>query len=276
VNASRSTPFRVAVAQLHCAPFDVAENLRRIDGLVHAAAVDGARLVVVPETATTGYFIADRLRDLAEPEDGPAAQALGKMAARYDVYLIAGFALRDGDRFYDAQLVHSPEGKLIATYRKVHLFASERAWYSAGNAPVVIDTPLGRIGLSICYDLIFPEFIRKLVDMGADIVVNSTNWITNDFQRNTWDWSGGSVEALARTRALENGVFLAMAVNIGPEAGFDSVGHSCLCAPSGKVLASAGSGQGVAAADVVLESDDLAKWRAIATYLPDRRPDVYK
>ncbi len=275
MNTSPSPPGRIAVAQLHCAPFDVAENFRRIDALVRAAAVDGAQLVVVPETATTGYFIADRLAELAEPEDGPTAQALGEMAKHYGVFLITGFALRDGDRFYDAQLVHAPSGDLIATYRKVHLFAAERAWYGAGDVPMVIDTPLGRVGLSICYDLIFPEFIRKLVDMGAEIIVNSTNWITNDFQRNVWGWSGEAVEALARTRALENGVFLAMAVNTGPEAGFESVGHSCICAPSGKILASAGSGQGIAAADIVLTSEDLSQWRAIATYLADRRPEVY-
>ena len=276
MNAEPSNPVRVAVAQMHCAPFDVAENLRRIDALVGAAAVDGARLVVVPENATTGYFIADRLGELAEPEDGGTASALGEMARRHGVFLVTGFALSDGDRFFDAQLVHGPDGTRLATYRKVHLFASERAWYGAGDVPMVVDTPLGRIGLSICYDLIFPEFIRTLVDMGAEIVVNSTNWITNDFQRNVWGWSGGSIEALARTRALENGVFLAMAVNVGPEAGFDSVGHSCICAPSGKVLASAGTGQGVAAADIVLESEDLSRWREIATYRADRRHDVYR
>ncbi len=269
-------PARVAVAQMHCAPFDVAENLRRIDALVRTAAADGAQLVVVPETATTGYFIADRLAELAEPEDGPTARALGDMAKRHGVFLVTGFALRDGDRFFDAQLVHAPDGTRVATYRKVHLFAAERAWYGAGDVPTVIDTPIGRIGLSICYDLIFPEFTRKLVDLGAEIIVNSTNWITNDFQRTVWDWSGEAIEALARTRALENGVFLAMAVNVGPEAGFDSIGHSCICAPSGKILATAGSGQGIAAADIVLTSEDLSKWRAIATYLSDRRPDVYR
>lgn len=267
---------RVAVAQLHCRPFDVAENLRRIEALVALAATDGAQLVVVPETATTGYFIADRLGELAEPEDGPSARALGAMARRYGVHLVTGFALRDGERFYDAQLVHAPDGALIATYRKVHLFAAERAWYGAGAAPVVVDTPLGRIGLSICYDLIFPRFVQTLADMGADLVVNSTNWITNDFQRTVWDWSGDAVTALARTRALENGIFLAMAVNSGPEGGFQSIGHSAICAPSGKLLAETGDGQGIAAADIVYESDDLAQWRAIATYRADRRTDVYR
>lgn len=271
-----SSPIRVAVGQMHCRPFDIAENLRRIEALAGLAASDGAKLLVVPETATTGYFIADRLDDLAEPEDGPTATALGDIARRHGLHLITGFALRDGGSFYDAQLVHGPDGKLLATYRKVHLFAAERAWYAAGDTPMVIDTPLGRIGLSICYDLIFPEFTRKLADMGAELIVNSTNWITNAFQRDVWDWSGEAVMALARTRALENGVFLAMAVNTGPEAGFDSIGHSTICAPSGKPLASAGDGQGIAAADIVYSSEALAQWREIATYRADRRPEIYE
>ena len=110
----------------------------------------------------------------------------------------------------------------------------------AGDVPVVVETPLGRIGMSICYDFIFPDFIRRLVELGADIVINSTNWISDGFQRDQWGWTGSAVDSLARTRALENGVWLAMANCIGPEAGFDSLGYSCVVAPSGKVLASAG------------------------------------
>lgn len=275
MTAQPTQSVRIAVAQLHCVPSDVPANIKRIEALVAAAAADGAQFVVVPETATTGYFIANRLQELAEPEDGPTATALAAMARRHGLYLAVGFALSEGGRFYDAQLVFSPEGKRLATYRKAHLFSAERAWYSAGDEPTVIDTPLGRIGLTICYDLIFPEYIRRLVDLGADLIINSTNWITNEFQRDVWDWSGEAVEALARTRALENGVWLAMANCVGPEQGFDSIGHSCICAPSGKVLASAGSGQGIAAADITYQSETLDRWRSIATYLPDRRRDLY-
>lgn len=273
---STKSPVRVAVAQIHCAPFDVPENLRRIETLVRDAAADGAQLVIVPETATTGYFIADRLGDLAETEDGPTATALAALAKTVGVHLAVGIALAEGGKYFDAQLLFGPDGQRLATYRKTHLFAAERQWYAAGDAPVVVDTALGRIGMSVCYDLIFPEFIRRLVDDGAELVINSTNWITNGFQRGTWDWNGDAVEALARTRALENGVFLAMANCVGPEAGFDSIGHSCICAPSGKILASAGGEQGVAAADVVFQSPELDQWRAIATYRPDRRPELYR
>lgn len=266
---------RVAVAQLHCAPGDVATNLARIRAHVCGAAADGAALVIVPETATTGYFIAERLDRLAEPEDGPTAQALAAIARDHHVHLAVGMALADRGRFYDAQLLFGPDGRCLATYRKVHLFAAERQWYAAGDEALVVETAIGRIGMSICYDLIFPEFIRTLADRGADLVINSTNWISDGFQRDRWGWTGSAVEALARVRALENGVWLAMANCIGPESGFDSLGHSCVVAPSGKLLASVGTAEGFAAADIAYESEDLARWRSIATYRGDRRPDLY-
>ncbi|QIE54990.1 carbon-nitrogen hydrolase family protein [Pikeienuella piscinae] len=266
---------RIAVAQMHPVPDDVEGNLGKIERHVATAAEGGAALVIFPETATTGYFIADRLARLAEPADGPTATALGAIARRHAAHLAIGVPLAADDRVFDAQLLFGPDGALLATYRKAHLFAAERDWYAAGDSPMVVETALGRIGMSVCYDLIFPEYIRKLVDLGADLVINSTNWITDDFQRQTWGWDRTMVEALARTRALENGVWLAMTGSVGPEAGFDSVGGSCVVAPSGKIVASAGTSEGVAAADVAFESEELDRWRAIATYRADRRPDLY-
>lgn len=272
--STRTEPIRAAVAQLHPVPDDVAGNLERMAAMVRSAAREGAKLVVVPETATTGYFIADRLDRLAEPEDGPSATALAALAGECGVYLAVGMAIVADGTYYDAQLLFSPEGKRVVSYRKVHLFSAEREWYGAGDTPVVVDTPLGRIGLSICYDFMFPEFIRRLVDDGAEIVINSTNWISNDFQRGM-GWTGEAVESLARTRALENGVWLVMANCIGSEAGFDSLGYSCIVSPSGKVLVSAGKQEAVATANIIHESEDLAHWRGIATYRADRRQGVY-
>ncbi len=270
----RTDPIRAAVVQFHPVPDDVAGNLADIAGRVRVAAKDGAQLVVVPETATTGYFIADRLDQLAEPEDGPSATALAMLAKECGVHLAVGMAIVERGIYYDAQLLFGPTGERLATYRKVHLFSAERDWYGAGDRAVVVDTPLGRIGMSICYDFMFPEFIRRLVDDGAEIVINSTNWISNDFQRGM-GWTGEAVEALARTRALENGVWLAMANCTGTEAGFDSLGHSCIVSPSGRVLASAGPGDAIAMADIVHDSEALTSWRGIATYRSDRRRDVY-
>lgn len=279
MTSDRSTPpgpLRIAAAQMHCIPGDVAANLTIIDGLVRLAVRDGTGLVVLPETATTGYFIAERLAELAEPEDGPTAARLSAIARDAGIHLAVGMALVEGKKYFDAQLLFGPDGRRLATYKKAHLFASERVWFSAGDTPTVIDTAIGRIGMTICYDLIFPEYTRRLVDLGADLVINSTNWITDDFQRERWGWSGPTVQSLAATRALENGVWLAMANCVGPEWVFDSIGHSCIVAPSGKIMASVGNGQGVAIAEAAFQSADLDRWKAIATYLGDRRPELYK
>lgn len=269
------SPLMMAVGQMHPVPGDVAANLATIETLVSNAVAEGARLVILPETATTGYFIADRLAELAETDEGPSSRRLGEIARKAGVHLAVGMAIRDGGSFFDAQLLFGPDGKRLATYRKAHLFSTERNVFAPGKEPMVVETSIGRIGMTICYDMIFPEYIRLLVDRGADLIINSTNWITDDFQRDRWGWSGDTVRGLAATRALENGIWLAMANCVGKEWIFDSIGHSCIVAPSGKVVANAGTGQGVAVAEAVFRSDDLDRWKSIATYLGDRRWDLY-
>ncbi|MEQ8348643.1 MAG: carbon-nitrogen hydrolase family protein [Sneathiellaceae bacterium] len=278
MSASRKVPppARIAVGQMNPQPGAVDANLAQIEEIVRGAARAGAQLVVLPETATTGYFINDRLKDLAEPEDGPSAARIAGLARACGIHVAVGMAIAAGDSFHDAQLLFGPDGQRLATYRKAHLFSAEKEFYAAGDTPVVVDTAVGRIGMTVCYDLIFPDYLRRLVELGADLVINSTNWISDPWQRETWGWTGPVVQALAGTRALENGIWLAMADCTGPEAGFLSLGHSCIAAPSGHVLASVGQGQGFATADIFHDGADLEKWRSIATYRQDRRPDLYR
>ncbi|MFC3226379.1 carbon-nitrogen hydrolase family protein [Marinibaculum pumilum] len=267
---------RIAVGQMNPRPGEVAANLAQIEAIARGAAQDGAALLVMPETATTGYFISDRLAELAEPEDGPTAARLGAIAKASGLHLAVGMAIAEGGRFYDSLLLFGSDGRRLATYHKAHLFAAERDCFAPGDRPVVVETAIGRIGLTVCYDLIFPDYVRRLVELGADVVINGTNWISDAWQRETWGWTGPVVQALAGTRALENGIWLAMADCTGPEAGFLSLGHSCIAAPSGRILASVGQGQGFAAADIFHDGADLARWRGIATYRQDRRPDLYR
>lgn len=276
MNASKSPPpARIAVGQLNPQTGDVAGNLARIEAIVRGAADAGAALVVLPETATTGYFISDRLGELAEDEDGPTSRRLGAMAHDCGVHLAVGMPVVADGAFFDAQLLFAPDGQRLATYHKVHLFSLERSFYTPGNAPLVVETALGRIGLTVCYDLIFSDYVRRLTELGADLIVNSTNWISNAWQREVWGWSGPVVQSLAGTRALENGVWLAMADCIGQEADYVSLGHSCIVAPSGRILASVGEGHGFAVADMFHDGQDLADWRALASYRADRRPELY-
>jgi predicted amidohydrolase len=265
---------RVAVVQMDCVLGDVAANLERIDGLVRAAHADGARLVILPECATTGYFVGDRVRELATPADGPVTERLSRLADDLGVHLAVGLIEAAGGDAFDCLALFAPGVGLLSMYRKVHLFAGERAVFRSGDTPCLVDTELGRVGLTVCYDLMFPEYIRGLVLGGAELIVNGTDWIT-DARQVGMGWTGDSVRALARIRALENGVHVAMAARVGEENGFTSVGHSTIAGPTGAILAGLGDEQGIAAAQVTDPTADLDRWRSYASYLTDRQPGLY-
>ena len=266
---------RIAVAQIDCTLGDVAANLAKIDQFTRSAVEGGAGLVIFPELATTGYFIADRINELAEPIPGPTTDALAEVARAQGAWLVVGMAEARAGKHHNVSVLISPAG-LEGVYRKVHLFDSEKTTFTPDVEPALFDTPFGKIALTICYDLLFPEYIRSLVLAGADVIVNSTNWIADSYQREVWGWTGERTEALASIRALENTTFVAMAARTGAELHFTSLGHSCICSPSGTPLAVVADGEGIAIADVVTESPDLARWRSIATYLKDRRVDLYR
>lgn len=266
---------KLAVVQMDCVLGDVAANLDRAGALLAAAAAQGARLAVLPELCTTGYFIGERLAELAEPVPGPATDRLGAIAARHGLYLAAGIAERGEDGFYyDSAVLLGPDGRLLGCYRKIHLFSAEKQFFYSGDRPALFDTPYGRVALTICYDLVFPEYIRALVLQGAQLILNCTDWITNEWQTSK-GWSGEVVSRLAATRALENTVHVAMANRTGVEAGWRSLGYSCIAAPSGGFLARIEEGEGIAIAPIDPDSPDWQTWRAVATYLQDRRTDLY-
>jgi predicted amidohydrolase len=266
----------ISVIQLDSVLGDVEANLQKISHFVDLAGAQGANFVVFPELGTTGYFVGDRLADLAEPVPGPTTERLGEMARRNNLYLLGGMIEKgQGDALHNSLVMLSPAGELVASYHKCHMFSVERNFFTPGDDGVVVDTEFGRVGLTVCYDLVFPEYIRGLVLQGARLILNGTDWITDAWQTGM-GWSGKVVSQMAATRALENGVHIAMADRTGVEAGWRSLGHSCICAPSGAFLARIEDGEGMTTATVQLESDEWDKWREIATYLPDRRVDLYQ
>lgn len=271
----------IAVVQMDCVVGETAPNLNKIRHFAGLAANLGADLAIFPECCTTGYFVGDRLSALAEPDDGATAKELGDVARSGKLHLAVGMFTKNGNAICNSQLLFAPDGRRLATYHKAHLFASEREFCRPGDRPVVVDTAVGKIGMTICYDLIFPEYLRRLVEMGADFVINSTDWINDPYQRDVWGWNGERILGLVSTRALENGAFFAMANRIGHEIAapgleFDSFGHSCIASPSGRILASLSSGEGVAVAKLDIPDTELERWTSIATYRRDRRPELYR
>jgi predicted amidohydrolase len=272
--------FSIAVVQMDCVVGETEPNLSKIRHFTALSAGVGADLVIFPECATTGYFIGERIERLAEAPDGPTSKALGSIAREHKVHLACGLYTNENGAYRNSQQLFAPDGKCLASYRKAHLFSAERNQYRAGDAPMVVDTAIGKLGMTICYDLIFPEYARRLIELGADIIINSTNWINDGYQRDVWAWGPERVQGLASTRALENVAFLAMACRVGHEVAapgleFDSFGPSCVVSPSGKILARVQDGEGMAVAHVNIPAADLEKWRRIATYREDRRPELY-
>lgn len=269
----------MAVVQMDCVLADTEKNLQKIGDFARLAGRLGVDIVIFPECATTGYFLGSRLADLAEPVDGPTTAKLSAMARDNGVHLAVGAFTRKDNGIYNSQLLFSPAGKLLAVYDKAHLFASEREFCQRGEGAQVVDTALGKIGMTICYDLIFPDYVRHIVDRGADFVINSTDWINDTYQRETWGFSGPVTQGVAATRALENLTVVAMANRVGlehanPELAFTSFGYSCIAGPSGKVLASITEGEGIAISRINISDDEMKRWTGIATYKIDRRPEL--
>jgi predicted amidohydrolase len=267
---------RAAAVQL-TATADKAQNLQTADRLVRAAVKDGASLVVLPEKWTV-LGLPDDLRAGAEPLDGPALTWARAIAAELQIDLVAGsIAERVAGRERGANTsVHiGPDGRDRATYRKLHMFDvqvggrdyRESDTEAAGDEIVLSALADGTgLGLTICYDLRFPELYRRLAVDGAQVIAVPAAF-TEPTTRDHW-------EVLVRARAIEDQCFVVAANQIGRHApGLRSGGRSMIVDPWGLVLAQAPDTETHVIADL-----DLDRLRRIRTDLPslaNRRPEVY-
>lgn len=253
----------VAVAQFEPG-LDVARNLATIEQLTMASVARGAALVVFPEFSTCFEpSLGERMRAAAEPLDGAIVARLGQIAADAGTHLVVGTAeiaeepakvggpdgaaaargsasAATSPRFHNTVVALGPDGSLIASYRKLHLYDAFGQMESDRVAPGKIAPPevfaVGGFtaGLQTCYDLRFPEVTRRLVDAGADLVLVPAEWVRGPHKLHHW-------RTLAAARAIENTVFLAAADQTG-KAG---LGHSMILDPWGSELAALGDEPGV-------------------------------
>ena len=266
--------------QLHAAAIqlnsqgDLEANLAIVARLVDRAAADGAQIVVVPENFA--YFGPERLRrDIAESEaGGPIQEALQELAQRHRVAIVAGgFPERSTDpkRPFNTCLVVGSDGGVRARYRKLHLFdvelpggrvLSESATTMPGTTPVITEVEGVAVGLTICYDLRFPELFRWLSEHGAEVVVVPAAF-TLQTGRDHW-------QVLVRARAIENQVWVVAANQWGehPESR-QSYGHSAVVDPWGRIVAEQAEGTGVVGA--LLDLDELTVIRRRLPCLDHRR-----
>lgn len=251
-------------------------NLTAAGTLIRQAADNGAHLAVLPENfAFMGQREADKLAIAEADGTGPMQDFLSDTAARHGIWLVGGtIPLRNGeqDRACASCLVHDDNGRRVARYDKIHLFdvdvpdSGERYKESAasipGGQPVTVNTPFGCLGLSVCYDLRFPELYRKLSEAGADILV-APSAFTAATGRAHW-------ELLTRSRAVENLCYMIAPDQGGVHAsGRETFGHSLIANPWGRVLDRVISGPGLAIAE--LDSAGLAKTRQHFPALDHRR-----
>jgi predicted amidohydrolase len=257
---------------------DVPDNVERAERLCREAAARGAELVVLPEK-WAAFGGRDVLEPAAEPLDGPIATAVSGWARTLGVAIVAGSlserAGRDDGRLHNTSLAFDRDGRRVAAYRKIHLFdvdvEGRRVRESDAEAPGdhgVVATLAGtRVGLTVCYDVRFPELFRLYAQAGVELVTVPAAFLERT-GRDHW-------EVLLRARAIEGQTFVAAAAQWGGLApGYTAYGRSLICDPWGVVLAQAADGESVIVAD--LSAETLARVRRELPVLTHMRPDAYR
>lgn len=277
-NTKHEAALRVACIQFEPRVGEREGNLERSVALIRRAAEEGARLVVLPELASSGYVFETREEAfaLAEPvPGGSACAAWGELAAAHGLWIVAGIAERADERLFNSAVLIGPEGH-VGTFRKMHLWNEENLFFEPGDLGFpVFHTPIGRIGMLICYDGWFPEAWRLCALQGADIVCVPTNWVPIPGQEPGRE---AMANILVMAAAHANSLFVAAADRIGTERGQPFVGQSLIVGHTGWPVAGPASAteEEILYADVNLaDARRQRNWNAFNQPLRDRRSDVY-
>ena len=267
----------VAVAQLKLTVGDQEPNRSAAAAAISEAAAAGAGLVVLPELSDSGYVFASpsEARSLASPaSDSPALRLWRSLAVTHDLVIAGGFCELGADgRLYNSAALVDSSG-VRAVYRKAHLWDTEKQVFTPGDAPPpVVDLPMGRIGLMICYDLEFPEWVRLAALAGTDLLAVPVNW-----PRYSWPAGERPAEVIkAQAAAASNAMFVAVADRCGEERGVDWINGSMIADPGGYPVA----GPSLTSSPDLLTADcDLRRARDKSVspgndLLADRRPALY-
>jgi len=266
----------VALVQLD-ATSDVTANIERAVTLADEAAAGGARLVALPEYLH--YRGGDAgFRASARPIPGPLTEPFSDVARSHDAWILLGSVAEtsgDPDRPHNTSVLIAPDGSIATTYRKIHLFDvavdsgpvdTESARVTPGDAPVCIDVDGVRLGLSVCYDLRFPELYRSLALAGAEVLTVPANF-TERTGRDHW-------EVLLRARAIENGAWVLAPSQFGGPPGQPAYGRSMVIDPWGTVVAQASDAVGIIRAEV--DTERVTSVRRQIPSLANRRPTAYR
>jgi N-carbamoylputrescine amidase len=251
-------------------------NVERGLAALEAAARDGADLVVFPELAFEWFHpqrpAGSNPLDLAEPVPGPTTERFQRAARSLGVAVVLNLYERDGNRAYDCSPVIDADGTLLGRTRMVHITDypcfHEQGYYTPGDtgAPVY-RTKAGHVGVAICYDRHFPEYMRALALAGADVVVVPQAGAVGE-------WPEGLYEAEMRVAAFQNGYFVALCNRVGEEDCLTFAGESFVCDPEGRVIARAPQ-LAESTLHARIDVEDVARSHARRLFLKHRRPELY-
>jgi predicted amidohydrolase len=225
---------KIAAAQIACTPGDLKANISKIRDFASNAAKSGAELIVFPEMIDTGYSMPVIQKHATSWSDG-AVPELQKIAKELSIAIIAGVSDRDGPRIYNSQAFIDAGGNIRAKYRKTHLVTAapldERPIFTPGDTFASCKLDRFNLGLTICYDLRFPEVCRALaVEHGANVFVNSSAWPFPRLEH---------LRILALARAIENQCYVILANRVGTDDGVTLCGTSAIIDPYGVIVAAA-------------------------------------
>ena len=260
---------RVTAAQISCVLGDRAANLRKVRDFASRAKRSGAELIVFPEMIDTGYSMPTIKEYAASWKEG-AVPELQKIAKELVLGIVCGISDRDGESIYNAQVFVDANGKIIAKYRKTHLVTAtpldERSCFSPGHEFISHRWGEFNIGLTICYDLRFPEVCRTLaVGHNVNAFVTSSAWPSVRV---------GHLQVLARSRAIENQCYLILANRVGTDDGVTFCGSSAIIDPSGAILAAA-SVDREELLEAEISKDGINAVRTQMAVFAHRRSDLY-
>ncbi|HUC26892.1 MAG TPA: nitrilase-related carbon-nitrogen hydrolase [Streptosporangiaceae bacterium] len=269
----------VAVAQLALTVGEVQANREAGRAAVAEAALAGARLVVLPELSDSGYVFSDagEARSLASSAaSGTTLRLWRSLAAGHHLTIAGGFCELgpDGNLYNSAAIVDASGTR--AVYRKAHLWDAEKKVFTPGDdAPPVVELPFGNVGLMICYDLEFPEWVRLTALSGADLIAVPVNWAASGSPAPPGERSGEVVAAQAA--ASSSGVFIAVADRCGTERGVDWLGGSVIVRRDGYPAAGpvCENRTAVLTATVDLRQARNKQISVLNDLFSDRRPDLY-
>jgi omega-amidase len=260
---------KIAAAQIACVPGEIGANLRKIREFALRAKKADADLVVFPEMSDTGYSMPIIKKHATEWTEG-AVPRLEQMAEELSIAIICGVSEREGDNIFNSQIFIEAGGEVIGTYRKTHLVTAapldERATFSPGDKLATCTARDLNFGLTICYDLRFPEVARKLaVEKKIDVLINSSAWPFPRVEH---------LRVLALSRAIENQCYLVLANRVGTDDGVTFCGTSAIIDPYGVVLAAASADRGeLIQADI--SEEVLKSVRDRMRVFEHRRSDLY-